>query len=340
MGQYAPNGSLNYTEADIKQVARVLTGWQVDESRFRTDPKSTLHDAGNKTIFGQTFQGNSDPEAEYGQLIDFLFANRANSIAHYLCRKFYVYFVNPVPDEAFVAELATILVNSDFELKPVLRALFTSKRFFSPTYYGSRIKSPIDFLIGFLNETETPPTDEVLEYIRQKLEPRSMNQELLNPPNVAGWPGINPPDAANAPGDEKWLTTSLLPERWNIIADLTDGAAGEFDPVDVAIRVSDPANPFKIAEDLARTLVPVPLDIASIREVQEDFAGDPDTPPPSTVLEDPIVSNVSKVLLGDMPHYEWPDIVEGSSTDKARARIVLQHYIALLSREIPEYQLH
>jgi len=340
MGQYSPTGALNYTEADIKQVARVLTGWQVDESRFRTEAKGTLHDAGTKTIFGKSFQGHSDPAVEYTQLIDFLFAERGPAIAHYLCRKLYVYLVNPVPDEAFIAEMATVMVSSDYVIKPVLEALLTSQRFFSPTYYGSRIKSPIDFLIGFLNETETPPTDEVLEYIRQKLEPRSMNQELFNPPNVAGWPGINPPDAANAPGDEKWLTTSLLPERWNIIADLTGGGAGSFDPVDVAVRVSDPANPFKIAEDLARTLVPIPLDIASIREVSDDFAGDPDIPPPPSVLSDPIVSNVSKVLLGDMPHYEWPDIVDGSTTEKDRARIVLQHYIALLSREIPEYQLH
>ncbi len=340
MGQYGPGGALNYTEADIKQIARVLTGWQVDESRFRTEPKPSLHDSGTKTIFGQTFAGNADPAVEYTQLIDFLFAQRGTQIAHYLCRKMYVYFVTPVPDEAFIAEMAAIMVANDYQIKPVLRALFTSQRFFTPQYYGSRIKSPIDFLVGFLNETETAPSDSVLEYIRQQLEPRSLNQELFNPPNVAGWPGMNPPDAANAPGDEKWLTTSLLPERWNIIADLTGGAAGSFDPVEVAIRVSDPANPFKIAEDLARTLVPIPLDIASIREVSEDFAGDPDLPPPATVLENPIVSNVSKVLLGDMPHYEWPDIVDGSSTDKGRARIVLQHYIALLSREIPEYQLH
>jgi hypothetical protein len=164
--------------------------------------------------------------------------------------------------------------------------------------------------------------------------------ELFEPPNVAGWPGINPPDAAGARGDEKWLTTSLLPERWNIVADFTSGDVGSFDPVEVAIRVSDPANPFQIAEDLARTFVPIPLTLASIREVRDPFAGDPDLPPPAFVIEDPILSNVSKVMLGDMPHYEWPDIKDGDAAEKSRARVVLQHYIALLSREIPEYQLH
>lgn len=340
MGQYGPDGSLNYQEADIANIARVLTGWRVDTFRKRTEAKPSLHDAGNKTIFGKSFAGNSDPAEEYTRLIDFLFAERGSQIAHYLCRKLYVYFVNPVPDESFIAELAAIMVANDYELKPTLQVLFTSQRFFTPSYYGARIKSPIDFLIGFLNETEMAPSDGVLEYFRQKLEPRSLSMELFEPPNVAGWPGINPPDAAGARGDEKWLTTSLLPERWNIIADLTSGVAGSFDPVEVAIRVSDPADPFQIAEDLARTFVPIPLPLASIREVSEPFAGDPDLPPPSGITSDPIKSNVSKVLLGDMPHYEWPDIVQGESADKDRARIVLQHYIALLSREIPEYQLH
>lgn len=340
MGQFDSNGARNYEETDIANLARVLTGWQVDEFRKRTDPKPSLHDAGTKTIFGQTFAGSSNPEEEYGRLIDFLFEHRGLQIGQYLSRKFYTYFVNPEPDEAFIQELAQIFVDNGFEMKPVLRALLTSQRFFSTGYYGSRVKSPIDFLIGFLNETETAPTDQVLEYVRQKLEPATLSMELFNPPNVAGWPGINPPDSAGARGDFKWLTTSLLPARWDIIADLTNGAAGDFDPIEVAIKVSDPANPFKIAEDLARTFIPIPLDLASIRQIDDDFAGDPDTPPPADILNDSLKSNVSKVMLGDMPWYEWPDIVEGSNSEKDIARRVLQNYIALLSREVPGYNCH
>ena len=341
MGQYYDfNGSLNYTEGDIKQIARVLTGWFVDETRLRTETSGERHDAGNKTIWGETFTGSGDPQVEYDKLIDLLFEKRSRQIAHYLCKKMYVFFIDPVPDEAFINELAIVFESNDFELKPVLHTLLTSQRFFDAQCFGCRIKSPIDFLIGFLNETETAPSDSVLEYMRQQLEPANLAQELFEPPNVAGWPGINPPNSAGTPGDEMWLTTSLLPERWNVIADLTSGAAGSFDPLEVAIRVSDPANPFKIAEDLARTFVPIPLDVASIREVGDDFAGDPDRQPPQDVLDDPIISNMSKVMLGDMPHYEWPDLIDGSSTEKETARIVLQHYIALLSRELPEYQLH
>ncbi len=340
MGQFDSNGARKYEETDIANLARILTGWQVDEFRKRTDPKPSLHDSGTKTVFGKSFPGNSNPETEYGQLVDFLFAERGLQIGQYLSRKFYTYYVNPEPDEAFVREMAQIFVDNNYEMKPVLKALFTSQRFFSSGYYGSRVKSPIDFLVGFLNETETAPTNQVLEYVRQKLEPASLSMELFDPPNVAGWPGINPPDSAGARGDFKWLTTSLLPARWDIIADLTNGAAGDFDPIEVAIKVSDPANPFKIAEDLARTFIPIPLDLASIRQIDDPFAGDPDTPPPTEVLNDSLKSNVSKVMLGDMPWYEWPDIVEGSNSEKDIARRVLQNYIALLSREVPGYNCH
>ena len=71
MGQFDSNGAANYTEFDIAQIARVLTGWRVDESRFRTDPKPSLHDSGDKTIFGKTFQGSTDVQEEYDRLIDF-----------------------------------------------------------------------------------------------------------------------------------------------------------------------------------------------------------------------------------------------------------------------------
>ena len=342
MGQFDSNGNSNYTEFDISQVARVLTGWRVDEVRFRTDPKSSLHDSGDKVIFGKTFPGSTDVQEEYDRLIDFLFAERGLQIGQYFARKLYVYFVSPVPDEAMVQQLAQIMVDNNFEIKPVVQTLLMSKRFFSPGIYGSRVKSPIDFLLGFLNETETSPSDEAMEFVRRQLEPAVMNMELFNPPNVAGWPGINPPDSAGARGDHKWLTTQLLPQRWDIIAEITNGSAGRFDPLEVAQAVStSPASPFKTALDLAQTFVPIPIELASIREVSEPFAGDPDLPPTQEVLNDPILANVSKVMLGDMPHYEWPNLLGSDEQESLDgARVVLQNFIALLSRELPEYQLH
>ncbi len=345
MGITGPDGSPNYLEEDngpndVRQISRVLTGWQVEG--FAARPNRLFHDSGDKQIFGKTFAGSEDPLDEYNRFIDFLFAERGPQIAHYICRKFYVFFVDPIPDEAFVAQLAQVFLDHDFEIKPVLRTLFLSRRFYEPGLSGCRIKSPVDFLVGFLNETETSPSREVLEYFRQQLEPARLAMELFNPPNVAGWPGLNPPDSSGAPGDETWITTGLLPERWNILTDLITGQVDPdvFDPVKIAIRVSDPSNPFAIAEDLAQAMMPVPLEYTSIRATDEPFEGDMMIPPPQEVLDDPTRSTLSKLLLNGTPWYDWPTLNEEGVANIDGARTLLREYLAMLSREMPEYQLH
>jgi len=166
--------------------------------------------------------------------------------------------------------------------------------------------------------------------------------ELFNPPNVAGWPGLNPPDSSGAPGDETWITTGLLPERWNILTDLITGQVDPdvFDPVKIAIRVSDPSNPFAIAEDLAQAMMPVPLEYTSIRATDEPFEGDMMIPPPQEVLDDPTRSTLSKLLLNGTPWYDWPTLNEEGVANIDGARTLLREYLAMLSREMPEYQLH
>ena len=348
MGPFGPDGSPNYLEEDngqndVRQLSRILTGWTVDGLVAR--PVRLRHDSGDKVLFGKTFPGSEDPVEEYNRFIDFLFAERGPQIAHYVCRKFYVYFVDPIPDEGVVAGLAATFIANDYEIRPVLEQLFTSERFLDVTSYGGcRIKSPVDFLVGLLNETETPPERSILEYFRVQLEPANLAMELFNPPNVAGWPGLNPPDSAGAPGDEKWITTGLLPERWNVIADLMSGAAGtSFDPLTIATRVSDGSNPFKIARDLADAMIPVAREFTSVRDLQDDFEGDlMNYPVPDEVRNDPAWSSLAKLMLNGTPHYDWPDLNDGSVDENLRsgARTLLREYISLLSREMPEYQLH
>ena len=98
MGQYGPDGSENYTEQDIKEIARALTGWDVNNSNRATfDP--ARHDRTSKTIMGQT------DLFDYDGVIDLIFEVRASQIAHYVCRKLYSFFVQPVPDEAVVGRV-------------------------------------------------------------------------------------------------------------------------------------------------------------------------------------------------------------------------------------------
>jgi uncharacterized protein (DUF1800 family) len=333
MGQYGPQGQPNYTETEIKEIARALTGWVVASNR-QVVFDATRHDAGTKTFFAQTGPFG------YDEVVDVAFAQRRDAIAHFVAKKLYTFFVRATPDETIVAELATNLAASDFEISSVTKTLLQSEHFYDDAHIGARIKSPIEFVVGFLQEAEVNPTQELLDNLREALEPTNLAQEPLNPPNVAGWPGHNPPDASGTPGHHHWLSTSTLPDRWNIVTRIISGQLGAaFDPVALAIKVSDPTNPFRLAVDLAETMIAIPLAETGVREVAEPFAGDPRIPVPSEVLNGPAhVRNLSKILLDGTPFYEWPPITDVNSPRAEDARRLLRGYLAYLV-QLPAYQL-
>lgn len=333
MGQYGPGQSLNYTETDIKEIARALTGWVVTNNRTVVFD-NTRHDTGSKTFMGQT--GNFG----YDDVVDVIFAERENEIATYVARKLYTLFVQAIPDETIVAALATALVANNFEIDPVVRLLLKSAHFYDDGFVGARIKSPIEIVIGFLREAEVSPTLELYDSLRDSLTPINLGQEPLNPPNVAGWPGINPPDASNEPGHHQWLTTTTLPDRWNVMVDIIYEQSGaDYDPVELAIKVSDPSDPFRIAIDIAEVFIPVPLAQTGIREVSEPFGGDPNIPIPDEVLNGPsYLRDLSKILLDGAPFYEWPQITDTDSPGAEDVRTLLRGYLKYLV-QLPAYQL-
>jgi hypothetical protein len=256
-----------------------------------------------------------------------------------LCRKLYTFFVSAVPDETIVAQLAATFQAQNFEIVPVLKQLLKSAHFYEESRYGAQIKSPLAFIIGFMNEADVIPTQALLERMRAALTPVTLGQELFNPPNVAGWPGLNPPDASNAPGHYTWLTTTTLPERWNFLFDLLYGGQGvEYDPIEYLDTVSDPSDPFRITLDLAHTLLAVPLADVGIREVEDDFAGN-SYPPPDEVVNGPAYfRNLAKILLDGTPYYEWPLILDPGSEETQDVRRLVQSYLSYLI-QLPAYQL-
>ena len=178
----------NYTEQDIVEGAKALTGWRVDglksyftESRF---------DNSVKTFMGHT--GNFN----YEQLIDIIFTKEETS--KFICRKLYKEFVYFEPNETVVNELATILRNNNYELKPVLSVLLKSSLFHDPQIIGAKIKSPVEFIITAAKQFNVKNPD----YENLRLTAKDTGQTLFAPPNVAGWEG-----------DKAWITTNTLPER-------------------------------------------------------------------------------------------------------------------------------
>ncbi len=205
----------NYTEGDVKQNARVLTGWKA--SLFKDEPNRNEqfyttwfmpsdHDIGSKTIMGQTIPARTQDDntdylvrtQEVNKLIEILFEQRPAQIARFMIRKFYRFFVygNPAETDAdFIEELVKIMVKNDFSLRSVFAALFKSAHFFDAANRGVQIKNPAEFSVGLARQLGKLPSDIVAALNNQQ-------QVLIDPPNVAGWPGWH-----------DWLNTTTFPNR-------------------------------------------------------------------------------------------------------------------------------
>lgn len=188
-----------YTQLDIQETARALTGYNTLVSRWgEIDFNNDTFDSTSKTIFGQTGNWN------YDDVIRILFENKAPLIANYICGKLYKHFVSPQLNEAIVSELAQTFLDNEFEIAPVLAQLFKSEHFFDDKSIGTIIKNPTDLLISFQKELEmdlSQSDSDLDENVR--LFFYNLNYHFLNPPNVAGWPG-----------DSDWLDSISITERW------------------------------------------------------------------------------------------------------------------------------
>ena len=165
----------NYSEDDIKNAARSFTGWGTRQGKFFLRTK--FHDDGIKTFFGET--GPLEGE----DVINILLKNKQT--ARHICTKIYAYFVNDKIDQDRVEKLATIFYDSNYEILPLIRSMFTSEWFYDDENIGAKIKSPIDLLIGLRRSMDIGFNN----LQGQIFIERQLGQVLFYPPNVAGWPG-------------------------------------------------------------------------------------------------------------------------------------------------------
>jgi len=201
-------GRGHYSETDIKEAARAFTGWgnKVDgEFVFR----KPVHDAGMKTIFGET--GNFEGD----HVLDLLLSKKQT--AFFITRKIYRFLVNENIEEDILEDLATVFFESNYELIPLLDRIFTSKWFYESSNIGCLIKSPIELLAGMQRaiplELKNPDS--------QLLVQRILGQVLFYPPNVAGWPG-----------GQNWIDSSSLLFRMNLPQIISQSEQPEIQPKD------------------------------------------------------------------------------------------------------------
>ncbi|MEM1325563.1 MAG: DUF1800 domain-containing protein [Bacteroidota bacterium] len=186
-----------YTQTDITEAARALTGWNgFTELCAPIGYLQLAHDPGMKTIFGKT------DRFDYDSLHNLLFEERGEQIATFICTKIYRHFVSPTIDEAIVAQMATTFRANDFEIAPVLLQLFQSEHFFDDPIIGTQIKSPLEMMIGIVVEWGIPELDDEVLYTILFLA-SEMGQRLFNPVDVAGWQE-----------DRTWIDSNKLSQRW------------------------------------------------------------------------------------------------------------------------------
>ncbi|MEO2084041.1 MAG: DUF1800 family protein, partial [Marinoscillum sp.] len=148
-----------YTEEDIIQAAKVLTGWYVEDVFSGSERQRFEEENHDKTtkIFSEKFNNKSiqnNYEDEHKDLVDMIFENERTS--EYICEKIYRWFVYYVIDEdvtsKIIKPLAKVLRDNNYEIKPVLLKLLRSQHFFEIHTRGAMIKSPSDFNLSVLRQ--------------------------------------------------------------------------------------------------------------------------------------------------------------------------------------------
>ncbi len=200
----------NYTEQDIKEVARALTGRATDGHGLYSYNKGA-HDEGDKTIFGQTGKFDGD------DVVRIVLAQDA--CPRYVARRILAYFEGAEPTKERLDEYAAFLRTQNFELKPFLEKLFLDPAFYRDEILGARVQGPVEFMVGMSRRLglKTPP-------LVIAAGSALLGQRVFAPPNVKGWDE-----------GEAWITTATLMQRGNL-AGLLLGVV----QIDDVIRADDP----------------------------------------------------------------------------------------------------
>ncbi len=234
-----------YTENDVKAAAKVLTGWKVSQVqspagsgkyKWVSTLSTSNHDTTAKTF--SAFYGNkvitntANTEAgalkELDDMLDMIFAK--DEVSMYICRRIYRFFVyydiDATIETEIITSMATLFRQSNYDIKPVLKALFTSEHFFETGLKACLIKSPVENVIGFIREFDVPmPTNTLTTrvsgsityyeipsytaYLSMASTLATQAQNIGDPPNVSGWPAYYQEPIFH----ENWINTDTFPKR-------------------------------------------------------------------------------------------------------------------------------
>jgi uncharacterized protein (DUF1800 family) len=196
-----------YTQRDVTEVARVLTGWTIDQPQkgggFKFEEK--MHEPGAKIVLGHKIKQHGEKE---GMEVLHLLAHHP-STAHFICTKLAMRFVSDDPPPALVDEMAQTFLKKDGDIREVLKTMLKSPAFWGDDVYRAKMKTPLEFVASAVRATGAEVSD-ALPLARQL--------------NTLGMPlyGMQPPTGYSMKS-EAWVNSSALLGRMNFSLALMSG---------------------------------------------------------------------------------------------------------------------
>jgi len=247
-----------YTQQDVQELARVLTGWSLGANvsnlpgRFLFLPGN--HDDGDKVVLGQQILSDGIREGEV--VLDMLaeHPNTARFISTKLCRR----FVADDPPESIVESAAQTFLATGGDIRSVVRTILTSDEFFAAP--DMKIQRPYDFLVAVMRALGVYPTREGIAHIEEDLALLGqLPHHRLDPDGY--------PDVAEA-----WVSSDGLLTRWNFVYRLVEqpgrGFPWSLDPLLQGLQQPTPAS---LTDRLVERLLHRTID-AGDREVMISYA--------------------------------------------------------------------
>lgn len=297
--QVGPGDYTNYTDTDVAECARILTGWR-NSGFWSTDPENlphsyfqqNRHDTGDKTLshrFDNAVITNADDQ-EYSNLIDLIFTK--DEVARFICRKLYRYFVYYKIDATIEADMiepmAQLMIANNYDVAPVLDALFKSQHFYDISIAGDVIKNPLEYVMSAVRPTEWG-TDFDLELRYQAggalhWWARQFEMDFFYPPSVSGWPVWYQAPSFN----RLWLNSSTLQQRVRVANGVggsgiwVNGMGHPFDWLTFISTFDNAFDPNALVATFAGIFLPQPLLQIQLDELK-DF------------------------LIPGLPDFEWTD---------------------------------
>ena len=297
----------NYSQDDVIAASRAFTGYITNGLDTNYDFEAmegwgpwwtNWHDFDDKTFMGQTGPWTGD------DIINIILDQ--DNCAIHICKKMYQWFLYNEPNMEFIDEMANVLRNNNYELKPALEYLFSSEHFYDTNFKGANIQNPVQLYLGSLKKLKMHDQPFDINFFCEIQN--HLGMVLFEPPDVNGWIGYR-----------TWINSNTLPLRKAMLCALVDhespfGSFGNY------INIPLIANSLVNQNDNSYHIEQIINNLSLI------FFGIPI----GQTLRDQLLN----IALDGAEPYDWDINLPAYNAQWSRMKNLLQHMIKL-----PEFQL-